>query len=83
MDLLLHDAMYFDDHYEGTRGFGHCSVELFCEFIRSLDNPGIVVPFHQEPGYSDDERDLLIRQVRERLPDIEVREPHEGAVFEV
>ena len=82
-DLLVHDAMYLDRDYARSTGFGHCSVSLFAEFIESLDGLGVVVPFHQDPSYTDDVRDQLMADAVDRLSGHRLVAPLEGSVHQV
>jgi phosphoribosyl 1,2-cyclic phosphodiesterase len=52
-DLLLHDAQYSEDEYEGRIGWGHSSVEAAVEFTRAVAARQLVL-FHHEPGHTDD-----------------------------
>lgn len=53
VDLLLHDAQYFEDEYEARVGWGHSSVEDAIAFGRAVGARRIVL-FHHEPLHSDD-----------------------------
>jgi phosphoribosyl 1,2-cyclic phosphodiesterase len=52
-DLLLHDAQYSEDEYEGRIGWGHSSVEAAVEFTRAVAARRLVL-FHHEPEHTDD-----------------------------
>jgi phosphoribosyl 1,2-cyclic phosphodiesterase len=52
-DLLLHDAQYSEDEYEGRIGWGHSSVEAAVEFTRAVAARQLVL-FHHEPDHTDD-----------------------------
>ncbi len=77
-NVVIHDAMYLDPHYERTRGFGHSSVSLMAEFMRTVEGAGALVPWHQDPSYGDDVRDTVIEAVARNLDDLEVLAPFEG-----
>ncbi len=82
-DMLIHDVMYLDRDYPATKGFGHSSVSVAAAFLESLDGLGLVVPFHQEPGYDDDTRDDVVTALRSRLTGVEIEPAREGTLFEL
>ncbi|MBN1305734.1 MAG: MBL fold metallo-hydrolase [Anaerolineales bacterium] len=58
-DLLIHDAQYSSEHYQGalagfphTQGFGHSTVEMACE-LATLAGVGQLALFHHDPAYND------------------------------
>lgn len=53
VDLLLHDAQYFEEEYESRVGWGHSSVEDAIAFGRAVRARRLVL-FHHEPLHSDD-----------------------------
>lgn len=53
VDLLLHDAQYFDDEYEERIGWGHSSVTDAVEFTRAVRARQLVL-FHHDPDHADD-----------------------------
>lgn len=53
VDLLLHDAQYFEEEYESRVGWGHSSVEDAIAFGRAVRTRRLVL-FHHEPLHSDD-----------------------------
>lgn len=81
-DLIIHDAMYVDDDYGPVEGFGHSSVELAAHFLCAA-KARRVIPFHQDPTYTDAMRDELVDAVRSALPGVVVERPVEGPVFDV
>jgi phosphoribosyl 1,2-cyclic phosphodiesterase len=52
VDLLLHDAQYFEDEYEERIGWGHSSVADTVAFARTVGARGLLL-FHHEPMHSD------------------------------
>lgn len=59
-DLLIHDAQYLEEHYQGqlvgfpsTQGFGHSTVRMACE-VALASEAGRLVLFHHDPSYTDD-----------------------------
>ncbi|MDG2113179.1 MAG: MBL fold metallo-hydrolase [Actinomycetota bacterium] len=81
-DLVIHDAMYLESDYGNAEGFGHSSVELAARFLCAV-KARRVIPFHQDPTYTDTVRDDLVEQVRALLPGAVVDAPMEGPVFEI
>ena len=53
VDVLLHDAQYFEDEYEARIGWGHSSVDDTIAYAQAL-GVGRLVLFHHEPHHSDD-----------------------------
>jgi len=52
VDVLLHDAQYFEDEYEERIGWGHSSVAHAVAFTRAVDARRLVL-FHHEPRHDD------------------------------
>jgi phosphoribosyl 1,2-cyclic phosphodiesterase len=52
VDLLLHDAQFFEDEYGERRGWGHSSVESAVAFARAVGARRLVL-FHHDPNHSD------------------------------
>jgi phosphoribosyl 1,2-cyclic phosphodiesterase len=68
VDVLLHDAQYFEDEYKERIGWGHSSVADTIAYAQAL-RVGRLVLFHHEPHHSDevlsgleDRAEELIRQ---------------------
>jgi ribonuclease BN (tRNA processing enzyme) len=53
VDILLHDAQYFEDEYEERIGWGHSSVSDAVAFARAVGARRLLL-FHHEPRHSDD-----------------------------
>jgi phosphoribosyl 1,2-cyclic phosphodiesterase len=53
VDLLLHDAQYFDDEYDERLGWGHSSVGSAVAFAAAVGARRLVL-FHHDPTHSDD-----------------------------
>jgi phosphoribosyl 1,2-cyclic phosphodiesterase len=77
-DMLIHDTQYTEDEY-GTRiGFGHSSIKHAFEFAR-LASVKHFVPFHYDPGHSDDELDQMFKEaLTEFEPSYAVTPSREG-----
>ena len=58
-DLLIHDAQYSRQEYDGRVGFGHSSIDHALEFA-ALAGAARLVPFHHDPSHNDDELDRLL-----------------------
>ena len=54
VDVLLHDAQYFEDEYAERIGWGHSSVSDTIAYAQAL-RVGRLVLFHHEPHHSDDD----------------------------
>jgi phosphoribosyl 1,2-cyclic phosphodiesterase len=52
VDLLIHDAQYFEDEYEERIGWGHSSVADAVAFTHAVDARRLVL-FHHEPRHAD------------------------------
>jgi phosphoribosyl 1,2-cyclic phosphodiesterase len=53
VDVLLHDAQYFEDEYAERIGWGHSSVTDTIAYAQAL-RVGRLVLFHHEPHHSDE-----------------------------
>jgi phosphoribosyl 1,2-cyclic phosphodiesterase len=53
VDVLLHDAQYFEEEYEERVGWGHSSVSDTIAYAQAL-RVGRLVLFHHEPHHSDE-----------------------------
>jgi ribonuclease BN (tRNA processing enzyme) len=60
-DLLIHDAQYDSFEYPGHCGWGHSSLEQTLAF-GTFAQVKHLVPFHHDPGHSDDDLDLMMAQ---------------------
>jgi phosphoribosyl 1,2-cyclic phosphodiesterase len=58
VDVLLHDAQYFEDEYEQRIGWGHSSVADAVAFSRAVGARRLFL-FHHEPLHSDGSLDRL------------------------
>ena len=63
VDVLLHDAQYFEDEYEGCVGWGHSSVADAVAFARAVGAHSLML-FHHEPRHTDDSLDRLEDRAR-------------------
>ena len=52
VDLLIHDAQYFEDEYEERIGWGHSSVADAVAFTHAVNARRLVL-FHHEPRHAD------------------------------
>jgi phosphoribosyl 1,2-cyclic phosphodiesterase len=64
VDLLLHDAQYFEDEYEQRVGWGHSSVADAVAYAEAV-GAGQVLLFHHEPLHGDTLLDRLEARARE------------------
>ena len=58
VDVLLHDAQYFEDEYEERIGWGHSSVAHAVAFTRAAGARRLVL-FHHEPRHDDSSLERL------------------------
>jgi phosphoribosyl 1,2-cyclic phosphodiesterase len=63
VDLLLHDAQYFEDEYEDRIGWGHSSVADAVAFTRVVGARRLVL-FHHEPSRTDGSLERLEARAR-------------------
>jgi phosphoribosyl 1,2-cyclic phosphodiesterase len=64
VDVLLHDAQYFEDEYEQRIGWGHSSVTDTIAYAEALGVRRLVL-FHHEPQHSDDDLSGLEDQAQQ------------------
>ena len=81
-DLLIHDAQYTEEHYEGrqlgfpcTRGWGHSTPSMACDVARAAQVKQLAL-FHYEPGYDDKMIADIERKARTRFANTIA--PYEG-----
>jgi phosphoribosyl 1,2-cyclic phosphodiesterase len=72
VDMLLHDAQYFEDEYEERIGWGHSSVADAVAFTRAVGARHLVL-FHHEPRHSDGSLERLEARARSLAGRDEVR----------
>jgi phosphoribosyl 1,2-cyclic phosphodiesterase len=63
VDILLHDAQYFEDEYEERIGWGHSSVSDAVAFARAVGARRLVL-FHHEPRHTDASLERLEARAR-------------------
>ncbi len=63
VDLLLHDAQYFEEEYDGRLGWGHSSVEGAVAYADAVGARRLVL-FHHDPTHSDDIMEQLEAEAR-------------------
>jgi phosphoribosyl 1,2-cyclic phosphodiesterase len=76
-DLLIHDAQYTDDEYPDHIGWGHTSVGQLAA-LATLAEVRHLMPFHHDPGHSDEQLDSMMAAIAERAPSVEVVPGREG-----
>jgi phosphoribosyl 1,2-cyclic phosphodiesterase len=84
VDLLLHDAQYFEDEYEERMGWGHSSVADAVAFTRAVGARRLVL-FHHDPGRADSSLERLEARARSLAGQNEERPTlaREGMVVEL
>jgi phosphoribosyl 1,2-cyclic phosphodiesterase len=84
VDLLLHDAQYFEDEYDDRLGWGHSSVVSAMAYADAVGARRVVL-FHHDPAHSDDIMERLESEARSL--DSKTEDPpvvaREGMVLEV
>jgi phosphoribosyl 1,2-cyclic phosphodiesterase len=63
VDLLLHDAQFFEEEYDHRLGWGHSSVQSAVEFAEAVGARRLVL-FHHDPHHSDDALEQLEKRAR-------------------
>jgi phosphoribosyl 1,2-cyclic phosphodiesterase len=82
-DLLIHDAQFTAAEYPNHVGWGHSSLEQALAFA-SLAAVKHLVPFHHDPGHSDEMLDQWTAEVLEAVgPPFPVSPGAEGMSFEL
>ena len=79
VDLLLHDAQFFETERSTADLFGHSTVEEAIE-LATAAGAGTLVLFHHGPNRTDDELDLVARNTTASMPVLVARE---GMILEV
>jgi phosphoribosyl 1,2-cyclic phosphodiesterase len=85
VDVLIHDAQYFEDEYEEHVGWGHSSVADAVAFTRAVRARRLLL-FHHEPTHSDTSLERLEDRARELADGARAQPPalaHEGMVLEL
>lgn len=73
-DVLIHDAMFTEEHYLGerpgamcTQGHGHSTPQMACE-VAALAGVKQLVLFHFDPGYDDETICAMQSRAQELFP---------------
>jgi phosphoribosyl 1,2-cyclic phosphodiesterase len=84
VDMLLHDAQYFEHEYEERVGWGHSSVADAVAFTRAVGARRLVL-FHHEPRHTDGSLERLEARARSLVGRAEARPTlaREGMVVEL
>jgi len=83
VDVLIHDGQYTDAEYAARVGWGHSSMAQMIEFAR-LAHVKQLVPFHHDPGHSDQDLDeLFSKLLAETQPAFPVTPAKEGDTLDV
>lgn len=67
VDVLFHDAQYFDHEYPRHVGWGHSSISDVLE-LASRAHVAKLVLFHHDPYHTDDELEALLDEARRLAP---------------
>jgi phosphoribosyl 1,2-cyclic phosphodiesterase len=83
VDLLIHDSQYSGAEYSGHCGWGHSSLHQTLAF-GSLVEVKHLVPFHHDPGHTDDDLDRMTAQALDEMkPAYRVSAGMEGMTIEL
>lgn len=83
VDLLIHDAQYFDHEYPLRAGFGHSSLGQAFKFAELVQTKNFI-PFHHDPSHDDDLLDkMLLRSIEDVNPSFTVTPGKEGTTLEL
>jgi phosphoribosyl 1,2-cyclic phosphodiesterase len=84
VDMLFHDAQYFEDEYEARVGWGHSSVADAVAFTQAVGARQVLL-FHHEPNHSDGSLERLEAHAHSLAGRDEVRPTlaREGMVVEL
>jgi phosphoribosyl 1,2-cyclic phosphodiesterase len=83
VDVLLHDAQYFEDEYQERIGWGHSSVADAVAFTRAVAARRLLL-FHHEPTHSDGSLERLEARAQMLAGDgVEATLAREGMVVEL
>jgi phosphoribosyl 1,2-cyclic phosphodiesterase len=81
-DLLIHDAQYGQAEYVGRVGWGHSALGDLFRFATAV-RAERVVPFHYDPGHTDDELDRRFDEAGSAPLPFEFVPAFEGATFDL
>lgn len=83
-DLVIHDAQYVAEEYEGRIGWGHSTHE-YAAAVCVVAGVKRLALTHHDPFRSDDALDLLVARARERLgpADLDLFGAAEGLTLEL
>jgi phosphoribosyl 1,2-cyclic phosphodiesterase len=82
-DLLIHDAQYSGSEYPQYVGWGHSAISHTIA-LATVAHVKQLVPFHHDPGHSDETLDRLFAEARNPLPlPYQLTPGKEGMLFEL
>ena len=83
-DLVIHDAQYLAEEFEGKAGWGHSTMEYVVDAARQAGARRVALS-HHDPARTDDEVDVIVDAARVRAAgsDLEVFAAAEGATIEL
>ena len=82
VDLLIHDAQYTEEEYEGRVGWGHSTLDQAAD-LAAQAGVATLVTFHHDPEHSDEMLDGLLQEARKRDLPVELVPGRAGAAFEL
>jgi ribonuclease BN (tRNA processing enzyme) len=63
-DVLIHDAQYTPEEFEGKRDWGHCTPD-YAVWLAGKARVKRLALFHHDPAHDDDELDEILGPVIE------------------
>jgi phosphoribosyl 1,2-cyclic phosphodiesterase len=82
-NLLIHDSQYASHEYPSHIGWGHSSLRHVLDFGTLVETEHLV-PFHHDPGHSDDDLDRLMSEaIDDAAPAYRVTPGREGMSFQL
>jgi phosphoribosyl 1,2-cyclic phosphodiesterase len=64
--ILIHDAMYTEEEYEGKHGWGHSSFEMACDNGAKIKPDRLLIAYH-EPLRTDQELDAIEYRLKKKF----------------
>ena len=63
VDLLIHDAQYTPEEFEGKSTWGHCTME-YALLVAKMSGARRLCLFHHDPGHTDEDLDALHAEIK-------------------
>jgi phosphoribosyl 1,2-cyclic phosphodiesterase len=82
VDLLIHDAQYFDDEYAERVGWGHSTFDDAMA-LAEMAGVGTLVTFHHDPSHTDEALDRAYEELSSRDVPFAIVPGKSGSTFEL